>query len=167
MQCLMPNQRHWLNQDVCTQMYALHIFTYYKYIYIHIYIYTQSNNSWHPAHTCSVKTIIQIFKCLDFSQLVYICRFCDVYSNVDPYITWIRFASVLPLTLSHPDFAKKGVSFWLKYASNMLWYYRLSYFWYGSKILSGMQQTAYTATSLSIDSVTHWRRQTWQMFPFS
>lgn len=129
-----------MHPNVCTSH-----FMYYKYIYMHIYISTQSNNNWHPAHTCSVKMIIQIFECflnLDFSQLVSICRFYDVYSNVDSSITWTRFAkmqNVLPLTLSHPDFAKKGVSFWLKYASNMLRYYRLSYFWYASQTLSGMQ----------------------------
>lgn len=33
-----------------------------------------------------------VFLKLDFSQLVYICRFYDVYINVDSSITWIRFA---------------------------------------------------------------------------
>lgn len=81
-----------MHPNVCTSH-----FMYYKYIYMHIYIYMQSNNNWHPAHTCSVKMIIQIFECflkLDFSQLVYICRFYDVYSNVDSSITWTRFAKM-------------------------------------------------------------------------
>lgn len=128
----MLNQRHWLNWDVCTQIYALHIF-YVLQIYVCINRYTFIHN---PIITGTLHMLIlskllfrylNLFKIGFFSACLYIQNLrcllqCRFYHNQDQ-ICW----NVLPLTLSHTAFAMKGVSFWLKHASNVLWYYRLSY----------------------------------------
>lgn len=78
-------------------MYALHILCITN-TYICIYIFIRNPIITGTLHILVLSKwlfrYLNVFLKLDFSQLVYICRFYDVYSNVDSSITWTRFAKM-------------------------------------------------------------------------